>query len=178
MKNFSIILFKILYSIFAAICTLFVAYNIFIVSAHSLFTDNGFHFQIILYIILSLALVIGFWSLIFVKIKPPAKILIFLLLLGIQLNYLKIAILLPSVNKVFKMELCVDMGICPEGIKIKNDNGVLFEINKGNCVKYGYKWDEQNRNCDMEIEARTCYKQGYEWNIREGKCSHKIIKDW
>lgn len=178
MKTFLIIIFKILYGIFSAICTLYVAYNVFIVLAHSLFTDNGFDFQIILYIFLSFMLVIGLWSLIFVKIKPVFKFLIFLLLLSIQVNYLKLAILLPSVNKIFDMELCIDMGICPEGIKMKNEKGILFQINKENCIKYGYKWDEQNRSCDMEIESRTCYKQGYEWSIKAGKCSHKIIKDW
>lgn len=76
------------------------------------------------------------------------------------------------------MELCIDMGICPEEITMKNAEGVLFEINKENCIKYDYKWDEQNRSCDMEIESRTCYKQGYEWSIEKGKCSHKIIKNW
>lgn len=177
MKTFLIIILKIIYSIFAVICTLFVAYNMFIVLAHSFFTDNGFDFQIILYIIVSNALIMGFWSLLFVKIKPVRKILAFLFLLCIQLNYLEISNALPSVRKVFDMELCMEMNICSEGITMKNDEGVLFEINKENCIKYDYKWDEQNRSCDMEIESRTCYKQGYEWSIKEGKCSHKIIKE-
>lgn len=154
MKTFLIIIFKILYSIFSAICTLFVAYNVFVVSAHSLFTDNGFDFQIIIYFILSFFLVIGLWSLIFVKIKPILKVVIFLLLLGIQVNYLKLATLLPSINKIFDMELCIDMGICPEGIKMKNDEGVLFEINKENCIKYDYQWNEQNRSCDMNSKTK------------------------
>ena len=51
-------------------------------------------------------------------------------------------------------------------------------FNKESCIKNHYKWDEQNRSCDMEIESRTCEKQGYEWSIREGKCSHEIIKNW
>lgn len=177
-KSILIIFIKTFYGVFCTICSLYTLLYLFVVLFHSIFSDGGFDFQIISFTLLSTALIVSFWALIFVKIKTPVKILIFLLLLGIQLNYLKIAILLPSVNKIFKMELCVDMGICPEGIKMKNDEGVLFEINKGNCIKYGYEWDEQNRNCDMEIESRTCYKQGYEWNIREGKCSHEIIKDW
>ncbi|MFA6989821.1 MAG: hypothetical protein WC197_07110 [Candidatus Gastranaerophilaceae bacterium] len=140
MKTFLIIIFKILYGIFSAICTLFVAYNIFIVSAHSFFSDNGFDSQIILYIILSFTLVIGFWSLIFVKIKPPFKILIFLLLLIVQLNYLKLAILLPSVEKIFDMELCIDInkdtcidtGICAEGVRFGDD-----VVSKEYCLKKG-----------------------------------------
>ncbi len=148
-KTFSIIILKILYSVFCTICTLFIAYNIFIVFAHSFFNDNGFDFQIILYTILSMMLILGFWSLIFLKIKPIFQVLIFLLLLGIQINYLKLVLLLPSVNKIFSMELCIDMGICPEGIKMKNDEGVLFEINKENCSKYGYKWNDERRDCNL-----------------------------
>jgi hypothetical protein len=56
---------------------------------------------------------------------------------------------IPSVKKIFDMELCIDMGICPEGIKIKNDEGVLFEINKKSCTKYHYKWDEKGKWCDL-----------------------------
>jgi len=175
-KKIAIIILKILYSSLCVVFTFFVAYRLLIVLVPSFFMPPNF--QIILYIILSTALIMSFWSLLFAKIKPVRKILVFLFLLCIQLNYIEISNVLPSVRKVFDMELCMEMNICPEGIKIKNDEGVLFEINKENCIKYKYKWDEQNRSCDMDMESRTCYKQGYEWNIKEGKCSHKIIKDW
>jgi len=178
LKSFLIIVLKFTYGIFCTMFSLYIMFFLFIILLHSFFTDNGFDFQIIFFTFLSAALIIGFWSLIFVKKKPLFKILIFLLLLGVQLNYLKIFTLLPSVKKIFDMELCIDMGICPEGIKMKNSEGVLFEINKENCIKYGYQWEEQNRSCDMEIESRACEEQGYKWNIIEGKCSHKIIKDW
>lgn len=150
LKKFAIIILKILYSSLCVVFTFFVAYRLLIVLVPSFFMPPDF--QIILYIILSTALIMGFWSLLFTKIKPVRKILTFLFLLCIQLNYLEISNALPSVRKIFDMELCMEMNICPEGIKIKNDEGVLFEINKENCIKYKYKWDEQNRSCDMNTK--------------------------
>lgn len=47
------------------------------------------------------------------------------------------------------MELCADMDICPEGIQKKNNEGVLFEINKENCIKYGYEWNDKRRDCNL-----------------------------
>lgn len=149
MKSFLIIVFKFSYGIFCTMFSLYIMFFLFIVLLHSFFTDNGFDIQIVLYTILSVALIIGFWSLIFIKIKLIFKVLIFLLLLIIQLNYLEISMFIPSVKKIFDMELCIDMGICPEGIKIKNDEGVLFEINKKSCTKYHYKWDEKGKWCDL-----------------------------
>lgn len=152
LKKFAIIILKILYSSLCVVFTFFVAYRLLIVLVPSFFMPPDF--QIILYIILSTALIMGFWSVLFAKIKPVRKILAFLFLLCIQLNYLEISNALPSVRKIFDMELCMEMNICPEGIKMKNDEGVLFEINKENCIKYGYKWDEQNRNCDMNSDIK------------------------
>lgn len=152
LKKFAIIILKILYSSLCVVFTFFVAYRLLIVLVPSFFMPPDF--QIILYIILSTALIMGFWSLLFAKIKPVRKILAFLFLLCIQLNYLEISNVLPSVRKIFDMELCMEMNICPEGIKIKNDEGVLFKINKENCIKYNYKWDEQNRSCDMNSKTK------------------------
>lgn len=125
-------------------CTLFVASNVFVVSVHSLFTDNSFDFQIILYIILSFMFIIGLWTLLFAKIKLPMKIFIFLSLLIIQLS----STTFPSVNKVFNMETCIDTGICPEGLNIKID-GELVEINKDNCLKYNRQWDDIRKTCNI-----------------------------
>jgi len=150
LKSLSIIVFKILYGIFCTICSLFVAYNIFIVIAHSFFSDNGFDFQIIFFILLSVALIISFWALIFVKIKPTRKILIFLLLLIIQLGYLQLSMLLPSVKKINNMEFFIDTGICAEGIKLKD--GVM---SKKYCLKHGLTWDARNRSCDMNSKSNS-----------------------
>lgn len=110
-----------LYSLFAAFCTVIISYTAFLIISHSFFTDNGFNFQIILFLILALLIIFIVCFLTSYK--------------------------LPSLIHVLKMDTCIDTGICPEGIKWKNDEGVLFEINKENCLKYGYKWYDSDKEC-------------------------------
>lgn len=144
-KNTIKISFIVLYGIFCLLTSVFLIYNLFIVSAHSIYTDNGFDFQIIFYLILSLSIFAGLWSLIFIKLPILQKtgiLIIFLICLMLSFK-------IPSVVKVFEMDYCIDTGICPEGFKTKNDDGIPFEINKENCIKYGYKWYEEENTCNL-----------------------------
>lgn len=174
LKNTIKIIFIILYTIFCFLVTVFIAYNLFIVCMHSIFTDNGFDFQIIFYIILSLSIFIGLWSMIFIKIPFLQKVGIFIVFLICIICSYKI----PSVIRVFEMDYCIDTGICPEGIEMKNDDDVLFEINKENCIKYGYKWYEGENTCNLRIKTYECEKQGYTWIYNEHRCSHNFAKNW
>ncbi len=138
----------ILYCGFCLLSTLFIAYSMFIVLMHSIFSDDGFDFQIIFFVLLSVLLVIGLWSLLFIKVKIFVKILIFLLLLSVQWGYLNISTFLPSVKKVFDMDFCMDSGTCAEGLKTGIDGNVV-EINKENCLKYNKAWDEERKWCQV-----------------------------
>ncbi len=44
------------------------------------------------------------------------------------------------------LNMCIDTGICNEGIKTKID-GVLIEINEENCKKYKKIWNSENSTC-------------------------------
>lgn len=41
-------------------------------------------------------------------------------------------------------EMCVDTGICPEGVKFKG-----YVITKDYCQKNNYKWDNENKTCNL-----------------------------
>lgn len=46
-------------------------------------------------------------------------------------------------------DFCLDTGICVEGIKTRNKEGILFEVTKENCIKYGYKWNIDKKECNF-----------------------------
>ena len=103
-------IFFIIYFVFCIICTLIVSFHTFIVLLNAIFTN--FDYQIVIFVFLSLALIAAFWSLLFVRIKVLYKILIFILLLLVQLNYMELSVMLPSVDRAMKNIVCVDTGIC------------------------------------------------------------------
>lgn len=45
-------------------------------------------------------------------------------------------------------DYCLDTNICQEGYKINTEYG-LVEINKQNCLKYGWVWFESAKACDI-----------------------------
>lgn len=149
--------------------TLFVSYFAVIASATAIVGNQGFDWQVLLYILVSAFTVLGIWLVAFIKTKRNTKI-IYAVIFFIWLLSPKI---LPSVMRQFDYDTCVDIGICSEGLRFSD--GVM---NKEYCIKKGKEWNDKEKVCDMRIEMKTCEKQGYEWNIRDGKCSHKIIKNW
>lgn len=103
-------LIKIAYVIFCIICTAIVVFHTAIILLNSLFIN--FDLQVFLFTVLSLLLIAGFWSLLFTKIHVKYKISIFVLLLCIQLNYMELSFMLPTIRKIIEMNTCVDTGIC------------------------------------------------------------------
>ena len=55
---------------------------------------------------------------------------------------------LPFVNKVFDKNACLDSSICKVGLEVNTDYG-LIKINKDNCLKYGWIWDDIRKSCNM-----------------------------
>lgn len=45
--------------------------------------------------------------------------------------------------------MCVDIGICPEGVKFKD-----YTITKDYCLKSHYKWDNLNRTCNLREKTK------------------------
>lgn len=55
----------------------------------------------------------------------------------------------PLYTKFVQINMCLDVGICAEGIKTKID-GNLVEINKENCIKYNRIWIEETKVCNVK----------------------------
>jgi len=98
------------------------------------------------------------------------KIGLFILILIMLFFLLKV---LHKIKYFIAEDICVDIGICSEGLRFGNNI-----LTKEYCLKKHFKWDDKRKECDMAIESRTCREQGYEWITEKGKCSHEIIKDW
>lgn len=45
-------------------------------------------------------------------------------------------------------DYCLDTAICKEGLEINTEYG-LVKINKENCLKYGWIWDDDSKMCNM-----------------------------
>lgn len=173
LKKLFLILFKItvaIVKIFACLAiTFFVGYFAAIASATAIAGKQGFDWQVLLYVLASVFMILGIWLIAFIKTKRNIKIL-YAVIFFIWLFSPRI---LPSVMRQFDYDTCVDIGICAEGVRFVD--GVM---NKEYCLKKCKKWDDKEKMCDMRIEMRTCEKQGYEWIYPEDKCSHEIIKNW
>lgn len=55
----------------------------------------------------------------------------------------------PVYTKFVEINMCLDMGICAKGIKIKIDEN-LVEINKENCQKFYKVWIEESQLCKIK----------------------------
>lgn len=71
----------------------------------------------------------------------------------IILSFLILFILVFGVFYVIKddKDICLDSGICREGLIINTQYGE-FSINKENCIKYNWLWNNEKRFCKIELE--------------------------
>lgn len=98
LKNIGIVIFKI---ILCFVFTLFIS-----VGAGIIFVAK-FDWQIILYLILFILVIIGFWMATFVKTKK-----IKIVYLYIFITFILASLFLPSVRHRYELDICVDTGIC------------------------------------------------------------------
>ena len=71
----------------------------------------------------------------------------------IVLSFLILFILIFGVFYVIKVDkdICLDSGICREGLII-NTQYREISINKENCIKYNWLWNDEKRFCKIESE--------------------------
>ena len=71
----------------------------------------------------------------------------------IVLSFLILFILIFGVFYVIKddKDICLDSGICKEGLIINTQYGEI-SINKENCIKYNWLWNDEKRFCKIESE--------------------------
>lgn len=71
----------------------------------------------------------------------------------IILSFLILFILVFGVFYVIKddKDICLDSGICREGLIINTQYGEI-SINKENCIKYNWLWNNEKRFCKIELE--------------------------
>ena len=74
--------------------------------------------------------------------KIPKLNLLIIIILWIIFNKL------PFINQVFNKDTCLDTSICKEGLEINTEYG-LVEINKENCLKYNWVWDDKKKSCNL-----------------------------
>lgn len=63
---------------------------------------------------------------------------------------------MPGVNSVFDKDFCLDSSICAEGLELNTEYG-LIKINKENCLKYNWKWDDKSKYCNMRNDNNRIY---------------------
>jgi hypothetical protein len=102
-----------------------------------------FDLQLFFYTIFSIFIIIGVWRIPFVKTKTITK-LIFLVSF---ITYFYMPQMLPSVMKQFDYIFYSDTGLCSEGLKIKAKDEII-EMNKENCLKNHWKWNEEGKWCN------------------------------
>ncbi len=71
----------------------------------------------------------------------------------IVLSFLILFILIFGVFYVIKddKDICLDSGICKEGLDVNTQNGEIT-INKEICIKYNWLWNDEKRFCKIESE--------------------------
>lgn len=140
MKLLAKIILVVLKILFCLVFTLFCLGCLITVS-----TKNGSDGQINFYIWLSLLLPIFTWLIFFMKTGKIVKI-VYLIILII---YFSSANFLPSVKYQFDEDFCLDSAICSEGLELNTEYGKI-KINKENCLKYGWGWNETKKQCDLK----------------------------
>lgn len=147
-QRFFKLLYKVLFTLikllFCFFITIFVVFSAAIISA-GLCIAYKFDWQILLYEVISVFVVIGVWIVAFTKVKNRTAI-IYALIFILWFGFLD---LLPSVKKQIDIDDCLDSGACAEGLFINTEFGKI-EINKENCLKYNWTWSEERKYCKLK----------------------------
>lgn len=116
MKKFVSKLFMILLKLLIALIKIFVCISISIFVGYfavicgfiELFGEDGLNWQILLYIIISMSVLLGTWLIAFIKSSKKVKIIYVLIFLTWFFSHS----FLPSVNRALDLDICIDTGDC------------------------------------------------------------------
>lgn len=118
------------------------------------------NFQIVIHYILAIILMVCLWWNLFKKIKLYKLIIVIILflssvflpritdLLDFSNSYEDKNLNLIEIKKFINTDVCLDSGLCAENLEINTEYG-LIKINKENCLKYNWKWDEKKKHCNL-----------------------------
>ncbi len=133
---------KLFFSVFISL--------ILCLSAYTILLNERYHYQAFLYVLASFFIIIGFLYIIFFKTEKHVKIIFCILIL----IHIFVVAKLPKVKRAFAKDTCLDIGICKEGLEIRNAEGNIVKINKENCLKYNWSWNEERKSCDVRAGSR------------------------
>lgn len=136
-------LFKVLFTLLKLLFCFFI--TIFVVYSAAIISVGKFDWQILLYEIFSIFTIIGIWIVAFAKVKKRTAI-IYALIFVLWFGFLD---LLPSIKKQLDIDDCLDSETCAEGLFINTEYGKV-EINKENCLKYNWTWNEEQQYCKLK----------------------------
>lgn len=135
--------FQIFLNIMKILFAIFVIFFFAMINIELMF-GSEFSPQIIFYNIWSCFFVAFLFYVFFFKTKPVFHKLFVLLLI----IHLLLTTYLPEIQKEFDIQNSLDNSTYTEGAKVNSQQGTII-INKENCLKYDWKWDEKRRICKV-----------------------------
>ena len=57
----------------------------------------------------------------------------------------------PLYIRFVELNMCMDLGICKEGLMIRTGGGMKKKLNKDICIQNKWKWDEIHKYCHIRI---------------------------
>jgi len=138
-----------LYIILSILISIFILSKLFIICFIAQHILKHFEFQLIIYVIISIFLILMILTSIFLKnlyFRIKIIIVIFCFLLFIVFGNM------PATKKINNIQQCYKTGICAQGLDATTKDNTTFKINKENCQKYNYKWNNFKHTCDLRSE--------------------------
>lgn len=109
--------------------------------------------QLVLFALLSVFLLVASAICLFLKSKNK----LFVALVVLFALYCSLPFLPTSIQKMFSYQLCYDDSHCPENSKVYVDHKLVM-INKMNCHKHCWVWDEKGKYADIRPRKRCTSK--------------------
>lgn len=135
--------FQMFFNIIKILFAIFIIFFFAMINIELMF-GSEFSLQIIFYNIWNCFFVAFLFYVFFFKTKPIMHKLFVLLLI----IHLLLTTYLPEIQKEFDIQDSLDNSNYTEGAKINTRQGTIT-INKENCLKYDWKWDEKRKMCKI-----------------------------
>lgn len=104
--------------------------------------DYGVQVKIFLIYSVLLALTAFFYMFIDLKIWNTIFFAFILAVYMLMSNYMS------EVKYNMDLDMCYDDGLCSENLEVKTNYGKVL-MNKENCIKYKWKWNDEKSFCDL-----------------------------